>query len=95
MRHDIEDQPVNSERQLVKDPVCGMEVDPATSEYHSERDGETHYFCSGHCQAKFAASVKLEDGGTPVAAGGARQSSPVAAGVAPTRSRRPCGSRFG
>lgn len=38
---------------LVKDPVCGMDVDPATSPYSSERDGRTYYFCSVRCQAKF------------------------------------------
>ena len=41
---------------LVKDPVCGMDVDPATSPYSSERDGQTYHFCSGRCQAKFEAS---------------------------------------
>ena len=41
---------------LVKDPVCGMDVDPATSPYSSERDGQTHHFCSARCQAKFEAS---------------------------------------
>ncbi len=41
---------------LVKDPVCGMDVDPATSPFSSERDGQTCHFCSGRCQAKFEAS---------------------------------------
>ena len=27
---------------VVKDPVCGMEVDPATSEHHVTREGETY-----------------------------------------------------
>ncbi len=40
----------------VKDPVCGMDVDPGTSEHRSEHDGQTYYFCSGHCRAKFEAS---------------------------------------
>ncbi|HEX5086852.1 MAG TPA: heavy metal translocating P-type ATPase [Nocardioides sp.] len=40
---------------LVTDPVCGMEVDPATATYHSEHEGQTYYFCSEHCRAKFAA----------------------------------------
>ena len=39
----------------VKDPVCGMDVDPSGSEYRSEHDGQTFYFCSAHCQAKFDA----------------------------------------
>lgn len=41
---------------VVKDPVCGMDVDPATSEHRLEHDGQTYYFCSRHCQARFEAS---------------------------------------
>ena len=41
---------------VVRDPVCGMDVHRATSEYGSDHDGQTYLFCSGHCQAKFAAS---------------------------------------
>ena len=41
---------------VVKDPVCGMNVDPATSQHRLEYDGQTYFFCSGQCQAKFAAS---------------------------------------
>ncbi len=40
---------------LVKDPVCGMDVDPATSEHHLELDGHDHYFCSAGCKAAFQA----------------------------------------
>jgi heavy metal translocating P-type ATPase len=39
----------------VTDPVCGMSVDPGTAEHQLLHDGETVYFCSGHCQATFAA----------------------------------------
>ena len=41
---------------VVKDPVCGMDVEPATSEHRLEHDGQTYYFCSGHCRASFEAS---------------------------------------
>ncbi|HET7277894.1 MAG TPA: heavy metal translocating P-type ATPase [Dermatophilaceae bacterium] len=41
---------------VVKDPVCGMDVEPATSEHRLEHDGQTYYFCSGHCRARFEAS---------------------------------------
>ena len=41
---------------VVKDPVCGMDVDPAASEHHVEYDGSTYHFCSAHCQAKFEAN---------------------------------------
>jgi len=37
----------------VKDPVCGMDVDPATSKHRAEYDGQSYYFCSEHCRAKF------------------------------------------
>ncbi|KRF48306.1 haloacid dehalogenase [Terrabacter sp. Soil811] len=40
---------------LVQDPVCGMDVDPATSEHHLERDGHDYYFCSPGCRARFEA----------------------------------------
>jgi heavy metal translocating P-type ATPase len=40
----------------VKDPVCGMGVDRAMGEHHVTHDGETYYFCSGHCQANFQAT---------------------------------------
>ncbi|GGN02618.1 copper-translocating P-type ATPase [Terrabacter tumescens] len=38
---------------LVQDPVCGMDVDPATTEHHLEREGHDHYFCSAGCRAQF------------------------------------------
>lgn len=50
------DQHASPTRAVVKDPVCGMDVDPATSEHRSDHDGQTYFFCSGHCQAKFAAN---------------------------------------
>lgn len=39
----------------VKDPVCGMTVDPATAEHHSEHGGQTWYFCAARCREKFEA----------------------------------------
>lgn len=39
----------------VKDPVCGMTVDPATSKHHFTHHGETFHFCSAGCRTKFAA----------------------------------------
>jgi YHS domain-containing protein len=37
----------------VKDPVCGMDVDPATAKAKSEYEGKTYYFCSAGCLEKF------------------------------------------
>jgi P-type Cu+ transporter len=38
---------------LERDPVCGMKVNPATSQYIHEKDGRKHYFCSQGCEQKF------------------------------------------
>tara|TARA_R110002124_G_scaffold116061_3_gene272283 strand:+ start:2549 stop:4888 length:2340 start_codon:yes stop_codon:yes gene_type:complete len=40
----------------VKDPVCGMTVDPDKTAHHAEHADKTWYFCSAGCQAKFIAS---------------------------------------
>ncbi|MCA9117555.1 MAG: YHS domain-containing protein, partial [Planctomycetaceae bacterium] len=37
----------------VRDPVCGMTVDPATT-LSLEQEGQTFFFCSDHCRKKFA-----------------------------------------
>jgi Cu+-exporting ATPase len=37
------------------DPVCGMRVDPATAKHRADHDGQTCYFCSAGCRAKFLA----------------------------------------
>ncbi len=37
----------------MKDPICGMTVDPATAKYKTKRDGVEVFFCSQHCQIKF------------------------------------------
>ncbi|MGZ8336646.1 MAG: heavy metal translocating P-type ATPase [Allosphingosinicella sp.] len=39
----------------VKDPVCGMTVDPERTPHHEVHDGETHHFCSARCRSRFAA----------------------------------------
>ena len=39
----------------VRDPVCGMEVDPHATPHRAEHAGRTHYFCSAGCRAKFVA----------------------------------------
>jgi Cu+-exporting ATPase len=45
------------EARQVKDPVCGMPVDPATARGGSlGREGTTYYFCSPSCREKFVAS---------------------------------------
>ncbi len=38
------------------DPVCKMEVNPASAEGQSEYEGQTFYFCSMECKRKFDAA---------------------------------------
>jgi Cu+-exporting ATPase len=40
----------------VRDPVCGMTVNPATAKHRVELKGQSHYFCCGHCAEKFKAN---------------------------------------
>lgn len=40
---------------ITKDPVCGMNVNPAKAAGHSDFHGKTFYFCSKSCKAKFDA----------------------------------------
>ena len=37
----------------VRDPVCGMDVDPATAAGSEEFEGKTYYFCSTGCLERF------------------------------------------
>ena len=38
---------------MVKDPVCGMDVDPKSAAATSEYQGTTYYFCSPGCKRDF------------------------------------------
>ena len=37
----------------VRDPVCGMDIDPVTAAGKSEYKGQTYYFCSPGCKKDF------------------------------------------
>ena len=37
----------------LKDPVCGMDVTPATAAGKYEYKGQTYYFCSPGCRRSF------------------------------------------
>jgi Cu+-exporting ATPase len=45
----------NSKTQVhtVKDPVCGMDVDPHTAKHRTGHQGREYYFCSAGCRTKF------------------------------------------
>ena len=38
---------------LVRDPICGMSVDPTTANDHVDHMGATYYFCSARCRTAF------------------------------------------
>ncbi|WP_296744308.1 heavy metal translocating P-type ATPase [Mesorhizobium sp.] len=40
---------------VIRDPVCGMTVDPKAGKPAAEHGGRTFHFCSERCRAKFAA----------------------------------------
>jgi Cu+-exporting ATPase len=39
----------------VRDPVCGMSVDPATTPHHAEHAGQRYFFCGAKCRGRFVA----------------------------------------
>nr|WP_300046448.1 heavy metal-binding domain-containing protein [uncultured Nocardioides sp.] len=49
--HQQEPKPTTARQ--VTDPVCGMMVDPATTEHAAVHDGEHFSFCSGGCEDEF------------------------------------------
>ncbi|HEX2509767.1 MAG TPA: YHS domain-containing protein, partial [Microvirga sp.] len=40
---------------LVKDPVCGMTVDPHATKHRAQHGGRPYWFCSAGCRSKFIA----------------------------------------
>ncbi len=54
----------------VRDPVCGMTVNPETSKHRFDYRGETWHFCSAGCRTRFAADplAYLEKNKRPKAA---------------------------
>lgn len=55
--HSHESPAAGAAKQSVKDPVCGMNVDPQSAIHH-EHAGKTYHFCSEHCRSKFQAEPK-------------------------------------
>jgi putative ABC transport system ATP-binding protein len=51
----LEDGEFRSERALVRDPVCGMEVDPERAPAHATVDGVDYWFCARGCHDEFVA----------------------------------------
>ena len=42
-----------SKAAIVKDPVCGMEIDKSKAAGKSEYQGQTYYFCAPGCKQEF------------------------------------------
>ncbi len=66
--------------ELVKDLVCGMEIDPETAAGKSEHQGTTYYFCAAGCKTDFDADPEKYIGGgaaapmaEPATSGGATE----------------------
>jgi Cu+-exporting ATPase len=38
---------------MVRDPVCGMNVDEKTAKFKSEYAGKSYYFCNQMCKTVF------------------------------------------
>ena len=53
----------------VKDPVCGMNVEPSTAKHKLDHAGNTYYFCCGSCLEKFRADSQKYLAPRPAAAG--------------------------
>ncbi len=68
------DEPAASGPTTVKDPVCGMTVDPATSRFRATYHGRVFHFCSAKCRGKFLAAPEGYSGE-------ARDAAPVARAI--------------
>lgn len=61
-----------AESELVRDPVCGMMIEPQDAVSHQEYKGQTYYFCNPSCAKRFAAEPQkfLEPKDQPASAAG-------------------------
>ena len=48
----------------VKDPVCGMDIDPEMAPAKAEYKGTTYYFCGVTCEEQFNANPEKYAGKT-------------------------------
>src|SRR5208282_6782899 len=53
---DIPNAASSSIKPREKDPVCGMDVNPATARYKTLHNNKEYFFCSAGCLAKFQAN---------------------------------------
>lgn len=77
---------------MVKDPVCGMNVDPGRAAATYEYEGRKYYFCNPRCQEKFHATPLKYLAAPPSAhglhsIGGPAPSAPVMVSISPGPAR--------
>jgi Cu+-exporting ATPase len=70
-----------------KDPVCGMDVNPATARYKTPHNGKEYFFCSAGCLAKFQANPEKILSSAPKPMGSGLVSLGAPALVMPTLSK--------
>ena len=68
---------------MVKDPVCGMTVDPAKVAGREDYNGATYYFCGQSCTAKFRADPEKYLQPRPVSSQAAEKQETAAAYTCP------------
>src|SRR5690606_20503110 len=51
----MEHQHRSEDATIVRDPVCGMTVDPAATPHHARHAGREFHFCGAGCKSKFEA----------------------------------------
>ncbi|HEU5440075.1 MAG TPA: YHS domain-containing protein [Ktedonobacterales bacterium] len=56
--HDSSHTQAQQNAAIVTDPVCGMDVNPATAAGASMYAGKTYYFCSTGCKRRFDADPR-------------------------------------
>jgi YHS domain-containing protein len=47
------DQAISAAKQRTRDPVCGIEIEPARASVSTQYGADTFYFCSKDCYRKF------------------------------------------
>ena len=56
MRHAAATSDERNGADVIRDPVCGMTVDPSAGKPQLEHEGRTYHFCSPRCRERFAAA---------------------------------------
>jgi putative ABC transport system ATP-binding protein len=68
----LEDGVFKRDTSLVRDPVCGMAIDPAEARAHLSLDGVDYWFCSQGCRAEYEAERATKAANSPAEAASSR-----------------------